>query len=132
MINKVILIGYIGKDPDVKHTSGGLTITNVSLATSSSRKDKNTGENVTETEWHNITFFGKQADFVAEYLQKGALVYVEGKLNTQKYQDKNTGQDRYSTKILAEKVQSLSQKPKDESAKPVTKDSTFIDDDIPF
>ena len=101
-INKVILVGNLGKDPDVRYSAGGQAVTSVSIATSESWKDKNTGQMNERTEWHNITFFGKLAEIAGEYLRKGSQVYVEGKLKTDKYQDKTTGQDRYSTGIAVD------------------------------
>lgn len=101
-INKVILVGNLGQDPDVRYTPGGAAITKISIATSESWKDKNTGQMNERTEWHNVTFFGKLAEIAGEYLRKGSQVYVEGKLKTDKYQDKQTGQDRYSTGIVVD------------------------------
>lgn len=101
-INKVILVGNMGNDPEVFHTAGGDQITKISIATSEKWKDKNTGQMQEKTEWHNITFFGKLAEIAGKYLKKGSQVYVEGKLKTDKYQDKTTGQDRYSTGVVVD------------------------------
>ncbi len=101
-VNKVILVGNLGQDPEVRYTSGGAAITKISIATSDSWKDKNTGQMNERTEWHNVTFFGKLAEIAGEYLKKGSQVYVEGKLKTDKYQDKQTGQDRYSTGVVVD------------------------------
>lgn len=101
-INKVILVGNLGNDPEVKYAANGNAITKISIATSESWKDKNSGQTQEKTEWHNVTFFGKLAEIAGEYLRKGSQVYVEGKLKTDKYQDKTTGQDRYSTGIVVD------------------------------
>ena len=98
-INKVILIGNLGQDPDVRYTQSGDAVANVSLATSESWKDKNTGEAQERTEWHRVVFFGKVAEVVKEYLHKGSKIYVEGQLRTRKWQDKD-GQDRYTTEVV--------------------------------
>lgn len=101
-VNKVILVGNLGKDPEVRYAANGGAITKISIATSESWKDKNTGQMQEKTEWHNVTFFGKLAEIAGEYLRKGSQVYVEGKLKTDKFQDKTTGQDRYSTGIVVD------------------------------
>ncbi len=98
-LNKVMLIGHLGKDPEVRYMPSGGAVANATLATNESWKDKQTGENQERTEWHNIVFYGKLADIAGEYLRKGRQVYVEGRLQTRKWQDKN-GQDRYSTEII--------------------------------
>ncbi len=103
-INKAIIVGSLGKDPDVKYTAAGAAITNISIATNESWKDKNTGEKVEKTEWHKIVFFGKIAEIAAQYLKKGSQVYIEGKIQTRKWQD-NDGQDRYSTEIIVDGFQ---------------------------
>ena len=100
-VNKVILIGNLGQDPDVKYMPSGDAVANVSIATSESWKDKNTGEKQERTEWHRVVFFGKVAEVVQKYLHKGSKVYVEGKLKTRKWQDKE-GQDRYTTEIVVD------------------------------
>jgi len=138
-VNKVIIVGNLGNDPEQKD-SGGTAITNISVATSESWKDKNTGEQQERTEWHRIVFFNRLAEIAAQYLQKGSKVFVEGKLRTRKWQDKETGQDRYGTEIIGDSMQMLDSKsdggatqsrsaPKarkqPESFKPVS-------DDIPF
>jgi single-strand DNA-binding protein len=106
-VNKVILIGNLGKDPEVRYTPGGAAVVSFSIATTESWKDKQSGEKVEKTEWHNITAFGKLAEICGEYLKKGSQVYVEGRIQTDKYQDKQTGQDRYSTKIIINEMQML-------------------------
>jgi single-strand DNA-binding protein len=104
MVNKVILIGNLGRDPEIKYTSGGQAVTNLRIATSRSWTDKQSGQRKEETEWHRVEVWGKQAETCSQYLTKGRQVYVEGRIKTDKFQDKQTGQDRYSTKIVAEDV----------------------------
>ena len=105
-VNKVILIGNLGKDPDIRYTPGGAAVANVTIATNESWKDKNTGEMQERTEWHNVVFFSRLAEIVGEYLKKGSQVYVEGRLQTRKWQDKS-GNDRYTTEIVANEMQML-------------------------
>jgi len=105
-VNKVILIGRLGKDPETRYTPSGTAVTNFSLATSEQWKDKNSGEKQERTEWHNIVTFGKLAEISGEYLKKGSECYIEGSLNTEKWQDKS-GNDRYTTKIKANEMQML-------------------------
>ena len=104
-VNKVILIGNLGRDPEVRYMPDGGAITNVSIATTENWKDKN-GEKQEKTEWHRVAFFGKLAEIAGEYLKKGSQVYVEGRLQTRKWQDKD-GQDKYSTEIIADRMQML-------------------------
>ena len=99
-VNKVILIGNLGKDPEVKAMSNGKAVANITLATSESWKDKTTGEKQERTEWHRVTFYDKLAEIVGKYLVKGSSIYVEGKLQTRKWQDKE-GKERYTTEIVA-------------------------------
>ena len=105
-VNKVILIGNLGQDPEVKYMPNGNAVANVTVATSESWKDKNTGENVDKTEWHRVVFFRRLAEIVGEYLKKGSKVYIEGKLQTRKWQDKN-GKDNWTTEIIANEMQML-------------------------
>jgi single-strand DNA-binding protein len=105
-VNKVILVGNLGRDPETKYMPDGAAITNVSLATSFQWTDKASGEKKEETEWHRIVFRGRLAEIAGEYLKKGAQVYVEGRLRTRKWQDKE-GQDRYTTEIVADTMQML-------------------------
>ncbi|MDE9483771.1 single-stranded DNA-binding protein [Xenorhabdus bovienii] len=98
-INKVILVGYLGQDPEIRYLPAGGTVAMLSMATSDNWRDKQTGEIREKTEWHRVVIFGKLADIAAEYLQKGAQVYIEGQLQTRKWQD-NQGQDRYSTEVV--------------------------------
>jgi len=106
-VNKVILVGNLGRDPETRYNPDGAAMTNVSIATTSQWKDKTTGEKREETEWHRVAFFGRLAEIAGEYLKKGSQVYIEGRLRTRKYQDKETGQDRYSTEIVADVMQML-------------------------
>jgi single-strand DNA-binding protein len=106
-VNKVILVGNLGEDPEVRYNQQGGQITSVRLATSESWNDRNTGERQERTEWHRVTFYGRLAEIAGEYLKKGKQIYVEGSLRTEKYQDKNSGEDRYSTKIIANEMQML-------------------------
>lgn len=105
-INKVILIGRLGNDPEVKYMQNGGAVANISVATSEKWKDKNTGEQKEHTEWHRITFYRRLAEVVGEYLHKGSMIYVEGKLQTRKWQDQQ-GNDRYTTEIIANNMQML-------------------------
>lgn len=105
-INKVILIGNLGNDPEVRYMPSGGAVTTISIATSEMWKDKQTGENQERTEWHRVVFFNRLAEIAGEYLRKGSKVYVEGGLRTRKWQDKN-GQDRYTTEIVANEMQML-------------------------
>jgi len=104
-VNKVILVGNLGKDPEVRLTPGGDSIANITLATTESWKDKS-GVKQEKTEWHRVSFFGRQAEVVGEYLRKGSQIYVEGRIQTRKWQDKE-GQDRYTTEIVADRMQML-------------------------
>ena len=105
-VNKVILVGNVGKDPETRYAPNGDAICNISIATTDSWKDKATGEKKEMTEWHRVSFFGKLAEIAGQYLRKGSAVYVEGSLRTRKWQDKE-GQDRYTTEIRADQMQML-------------------------
>lgn len=105
-INRVILIGNLGRDPDVKYLPSGNAVTNITLATSDTWKDKQTGQLQERTEWHRVVFFNRLAEITGEYLRKGAKIYVEGALRTRKWQDQS-GQDRYTTEIVASEMQML-------------------------
>jgi len=146
-VNKVILIGNLGQDPEVRYMPNGNAVANATIATSESWKDKNTGETQEKTEWHRVVFFRRLAEIVGEYLKKGSKVYIEGKLQTRKWQDKS-GQDRYTTEIVADQMQMLdsrgggsaafeSNRPAQQqqsapsAASPPAQDGGF-DDDIPF
>ncbi|TXI98200.1 MAG: single-stranded DNA-binding protein [Aquabacterium sp.] len=105
-INKVILIGNLGRDPEVRYTPSGAAVCNVSVATTRNWKDKSSGDKVEETEWHRVVFYDRLAEIAGEYLKKGRPVYVEGRLKTRKWQDKD-GKDNYTTEIVAEQMQLL-------------------------
>lgn len=105
-VNKVILIGNLGKDPEVRYAASGAAICNITLATSRRWRDKNTNEWNEETEWHRVSLFNRLAEVAGEYLKKGSSVYIEGRLQTRKWQDKD-GQDRYTTEIVADAMQML-------------------------
>ncbi|MEK6749168.1 MAG: single-stranded DNA-binding protein [Pseudomonadota bacterium] len=106
-VNKVIIVGHLGRDPEVRYMPSGQAIASATIATTEAWKDKQTGEKQERTEWHRVTFFGRLAEIAGEYLKKGAQVYVEGSLRTEKYQDKTTGEDKYTTKIVANEMQML-------------------------
>lgn len=146
-VNKVILVGTCGKDPETRYMPSGGAVSSVSVATNESWKDKQTGEKQERTEWHNITFFGRLAEIAGEYLKKGSQVYIEGSLRTEKWQDKQ-GQDRYTTKVIANEMQMLGGRPggggdfapqqqqqsqpqPQPANQPAPVDDSF-DDDIPF
>lgn len=105
-VNKVIIVGNLGQDPEVRYMPSGSAVTNISVATSETWKDKETGQNQERTEWHRIAFFNRLAEIAGEYLRKGSKVYIEGSLRTRKWQDKS-GQDRYTTEIIANTMQML-------------------------
>ena len=105
-VNKVILVGNLGKDPEVRYTADGAAIANITLATTDTWKDKTSGEKKEATEWHRVAFFGKLAEIAGQYLKKGRSVYIEGRIRTRKWQDKE-GQDRYTTEIIADAMQML-------------------------
>lgn len=142
-VNKVIILGNLGKDPEIRHTANGKAVASFSIATSEKWLDKSTGEKVEKTEWHNCTAFDKLAEIVEKYLIKGSKVYVEGKLQTDKWTDK-TGQDRYTTKIVVASMQMLDgKKDNSESTYPFAPEKSGrhpapteahedFDDDIPF
>ena len=141
-INKVILIGNCGRDPETRYMPSGGAVTKVSIATSESWKDKQTGEQKDRTEWHNVVFFGRLGEIAGEYLRKGSQVYIEGSLRTNKWQDKS-GNDRYTTEIVASEMQMLGGRPGGESFAPAGESASRpepaaamaeegFDDDIPF
>lgn len=109
-VNKVILVGRVGKDPEIRYMQNGNAVANLSIATSETWKDKNTGEQQEKTEWHRCAAFRKTAELIGEYVQKGAQLYVEGKLQTRKWQDQN-GNDRYTTEIVIDQMQFLGPRP---------------------
>jgi len=106
-VNKVILVGNLGRDPEVRYSPEGAAICNMSIATTSTWKDKASGERREETEWHRVVMYNRLAEIAGEYLKKGRSVYIEGRLKTRKWQDKDTGADRYSTEVVADQMQML-------------------------
>ncbi|AWB35521.1 single-stranded DNA-binding protein [Orrella marina] len=144
-VNKVIIVGNLGRDPEVRYTSSGVAVCNLSVATTDKRTDKNTGEVREDTEWHRISLFNRLAEIAGEYLKKGSQVYIEGRLRTRKYQD-HSGDDRYITEIIGQQLQMLgSRSTAGESESPPGKarrgkppaddapqDPGDLDDDIPF
>lgn len=145
-VNKVIIVGNLGADPEVRYLPSGGAVANISVATSDSWKDKETGQSQERTEWHRIVFFGRLAEIAGEYLRKGSKVYVEGSLRTNKWQDKTTGADRYSTDIIGAVMQMLDSRgggqaspsyeaPSSAGSQPSYEQSApaqHFDDDIPF
>ena len=134
-INKVILIGNLGGDPELRHTPGGSAVTNLTIATADSWKDKE-GVKQDRTEWHRVVLFSRLAEIASEYLKKGAKIYIEGRLQTRKWQDKE-GLDRYTTEIIGNELQMLDSRPRTDgnqsqlgNKKPMANDD--FDDDIPF
>lgn len=105
-VNKVILVGNVGQDPETKFTANGAAVTNISIATSETWKDKQTGQQQERTEWHRVVFFNRLAEIAGEYLRKGSKLYIEGSLRTRKWQDQQ-GQDRYTTEIVSNEMQML-------------------------
>jgi single-strand DNA-binding protein len=106
-VNKVILVGNLGRDPEVRYMPSGDAIATLSIATTDNWMDKQTGQRQENTEWHRVVFFGKTAEVAAQYLKKGSQVYIEGMIRTRKWQDKETGQDRFSTEIRGDRMQML-------------------------
>jgi single-strand DNA-binding protein len=106
-VNKVIIVGNLGADPETRYLPSGEAVASIRVATTDKWKDKASGEMKEATEWHRISFFGRLAEIAGEYLKKGSQVYIEGRLRTRKFQDKETGKDRYSTEITADRMQML-------------------------
>lgn len=144
-VNKVILVGHLGRDPETSFMPSGGAVCNFSIATTESWKDKQTGQKQERTEWHSIVMYGKLAEIAGQYLKKGAQVYLEGKLQTRKWQDKNTGVDRYTTEIIVDQMAMLGSKQDggqrggDDGYQPAprpqqqqTKKFDDFEDDIPF
>lgn len=129
-VNKVTIIGHLGADPETRYMPSGAAVANISVATTDKWKDKESGEEKEQTEWHRICFFGRLAEIASEYLRKGSPVYVEGKLQTRKWTDKD-GVDRWSTQIVAREMQMLGQK-REGSERSPTPPAEAFDDDIPF
>ncbi len=144
-VNKVILIGNVGNDPDMRYTANGGAVCNLSVATTDSWRDKQSGESQERTEWHRVVMFGKLGEIAGEYLRKGSKVYIEGRLQTRKWQDKS-GQDRYTTEIVANDMQMLdskgggsasfdaapASKPAPQQQASAAPPADDFDDDIPF
>ena len=137
-INKVIIVGNLGADPETRYMPSGSAVTNLRVATSEQWKDKQTGEQQERTEWHRVALFGRLAEIAAEYLRKGSQVYLEGSLRTRKWQDKD-GNDRYSTEVVANEMQMLGGRAESSaparsapSAGPDSAPPDAFDDDIPF
>lgn len=146
-LNQVQIIGNLGNDPDIRYTQGGTAVANISVATTEKWKDKQSGELKEQTEWHRVVFFGKLAEIVGEYLKKGASVFVQGRLQTEKWTD-NNGVDRYTTKIIAsdmrmlggrrdgdsggERSQRSGSSSQQRQTPPPDHGADFADDDIPF
>jgi single-strand DNA-binding protein len=145
-INKVILVGNLGQDPETRYMPSGKAVTNLRLATSDSWKDKQTGEQREQTEWHSVVMYDRLAEIAAEYLRKGSQIYIEGRLKTRKWQDKE-GKDRYTTEIIASEMQMLGSRggdrpaaePRSEPRSAPSQDRVAqpaaageFDDDIPF
>lgn len=136
-VNKVIILGNLTKDPEVRYLPSGGAVTNVTIATSEKWKDKQTGQTQESSEFHRVVFYGKPAEIVGEYCKKGSPLYVEGSLHTRKWQDKQTGQDKYSTEIKALNFQLLGGKGERQEAAPAHPSSghaadDFEDKDLPF
>ena len=144
-VNKVILVGNLGKDPEVRYTPSGDQIANITIATTDTWKDKQTGEKKEATEWHRVVFFGKLAEIAGQYLKKGRQIYIEGALRTRKWQDKE-GVDRYTTEIVTSEMKMLGSKPEGAPATapaptaseprpataPAAGNFNDFEDDIPF
>ncbi len=141
-VNKVILVGNLGQDPEIKYMPSGQAVCNISIATTESWNDKTSGEKVEKTEWHRVVFFRRLAEIAGEYLRKGSQVYVEGRLQTRKWQDQS-GNDRYTTEIVANEMQMLGGKGSGVASMPESNptsqpepvaagSSDDFDDDIPF
>lgn len=147
-VNKVILIGNLGRDPEVRYTPNGLAVANITIATTESWKDKQSGENQERTEWHRIVMYSRLAEIAGEYLRKGSKIFIEGRLQTRKWQDKTSGQDRYTTEVIADSLQMLDSKggsgantatpsaaasaEKSSADMPQAEPVDNFDDDIPF
>ncbi len=152
-LNKVMLIGNLGNDPEIRHTNSGMAVATLSLATAESWKDRDSGETRDKTEWHRVVFFGRVAEVAEQYLKKGSQIYIEGRLQTRKWQDRD-GNDRYTTEIVGNDMQMLGggrkSDPNENFTSPAntqsgsdgtreasssggsTNSNTFIEDDIPF
>ena len=144
-VNKVILVGTLGADPDTRYTPSNAAVTNLSIATNESWKDKQSGEQKEKTEWHRVVMFNRLAEIATEYLRKGSQVYIEGKIQTRKWEDKE-GKDRWTTEVVANEMQmlgsrssgsnsapsSMEESPSSNVSAPKPQSSDDFDDDIPF
>lgn len=135
-VNKVIIVGNLGADPEMRYMPSGDAVANIRVATTDKWKDKQSGEQKEATEWHSISFFGKLAEIAGQYLKKGSQVYIEGKLQTRKYTDKD-GVEKYATSIKAETLQMLGGRPDGQqaaprAAAPAQRQAAPVEDDIPF
>ena len=134
-VNKVIIVGNLGADPETRYMPSGSAVTNFTVATSESWKDKQTGEQKDRTEWHKVSMFNRLAEIAGEYLRKGSQVYIEGKLRTRKWQDKD-GNDRYTTEIIADEMQMLGGRSQPANQAPERRvepaHDDFEDQDLPF
>jgi len=137
-VNKAIIVGGLGRDPEIKYSNAGLAIANISVATSENWKDKETGEKKEKTEWHRVSMFGRLAEIAGQYLKKGSQVYIEGRIQTRKWQDKD-GNDRYTTEIVAHDMQMLGGRGGGQSDEQTRKAAPQgeekpppFDDDVPF
>lgn len=140
-LNKIIIIGHLGRDPESRYMPSGEQVTSISVATTENWIDKQSGEKKSLTEWHRISFFGKLAEIAGQYLKKGAQVYVEGRIRTNKYTDRD-GVERYQTQIIADRMQMLGGRQEESAQHAVTKRNSYAeakdtgrmpqDDDIPF
>lgn len=133
-VNKVIIVGFLGSNPEMRSMPNGDAVTNVSIATSETWIDKNSGEKKEKTEWHRVIFFRRQAEIAAQYLKKGSLVYIEGQISTRKWQDKN-GQDHYTTEIFGSDLKMLNTKDNNQDSQPKPQKTEVLPDDsdnIPF
>lgn len=133
-VNKVIIVGFLGSNPEMRSMPNGDAVTNVSIATSETWIDKISGEKKEKTEWHRVIFFRRQAEIAAQYLKKGSLVYIEGQISTRKWQDKN-GQDHYTTEIFGSDLKMLNTKDNNQDSQPKPQKTEVLPDDpdnIPF
>jgi single-strand DNA-binding protein len=124
-VNKVILMGNLGRDPDVRYLPSGGAVANLSIATSETWRDKNTGQQQEQTEWHRVVFYGRLAEIAGDFLKKGSKVYVEGSLHTRKWQDKETGKDRFTTEIKGMSMQMVDTRNEHDHETTASNDSHF-------
>ena len=130
-VNKAIILGRLGRDPEVRHTQDGTAVVTLSVATSEAWTDKSSGEKREKTEWHRVSAFGRLAEIMAQYLSKGSQVYIEGKIQTRKWQDQG-GNDRYTTEIVAREMQMLGSARNEQAQQQPEPQQGGFDDDVPF